>query len=115
MYGGSATWRGGAGAAAMTLDVCDACWGTGDRYRTGCDLRRLRDEEQKRIAERAVELLAQSCGATFSTSYKSVIEIINVIQKLADGRKTEFWTRALALGLANTLRRAIGAPEVKER
>ncbi len=115
MYGNGATWRRGAGAACMMMDVCDACWGTGDRYRTGCDLRRLRDEEEKRVAERAVDLLVRSCGATFPTAYKSIITIIEAIQKLADKRTTDFWTRPLALGLANTLRRAIGAPEVKER
>lgn len=48
-YGSTSTWRGGMGAAMITWDVCDVCWGSGDRYRHGCDLRQLRDEESKRV------------------------------------------------------------------
>lgn len=29
-YGSTATWRGGIGGSAMTEDVCDKCWGSGD-------------------------------------------------------------------------------------
>lgn len=28
-YGSTATWRGGIGGQALTLDVCDRCWGSG--------------------------------------------------------------------------------------
>jgi hypothetical protein len=38
-YGSTATWRGGIGGASMTTDVCDSCWGTGDKYKTGVDLK----------------------------------------------------------------------------
>ncbi len=30
LYGSTATWRGGVGGAAMTSDVCNKCWGSGD-------------------------------------------------------------------------------------
>lgn len=30
LYGSTATWHGGIGGAAMTYDVCDKCWGSGD-------------------------------------------------------------------------------------
>lgn len=29
-YGSTATWRGGIGGQAITVDVCDRCWGSGD-------------------------------------------------------------------------------------
>lgn len=29
-YGSTATWRGGIGGSALTDDVCDNCWGSGD-------------------------------------------------------------------------------------
>lgn len=32
-YGTTATWRGGIGGAAITSDVCDACWGSGSADR----------------------------------------------------------------------------------
>ena len=40
-YANTATWRGGGGGCAMTVDVCDACWGSGDAERPGVDLREL--------------------------------------------------------------------------
>lgn len=30
VYGSTATWRGGVGGQAMTSDICDKCWGSGD-------------------------------------------------------------------------------------
>lgn len=29
-YGSTATWRGGIGGQAITTDVCDKCWGSGN-------------------------------------------------------------------------------------
>lgn len=28
-YGSTSTWRGGAGGATLTSDVCNKCWGSG--------------------------------------------------------------------------------------
>jgi len=33
VYGSTATWRGGIGGSALTDDVCDHCWGSGDNER----------------------------------------------------------------------------------
>lgn len=33
VYASTATWRGGIGGQAMTEDVCDQCWGSGNRHR----------------------------------------------------------------------------------
>lgn len=41
-YGSTATWRGGIGGQAITNDVCDKCWGSGDRYRPWPSHRLLR-------------------------------------------------------------------------
>ena len=30
-YSSTATWGGGMGGQSFTMDVCDACWGTGDQ------------------------------------------------------------------------------------
>jgi hypothetical protein len=115
-YGSTATWRGGMGGASCTRDVCDTCWGTGDRFRRGLDLRRLRDEESARIAQAAATALVESCGAKFSNSKVEIHNIINHLEKLVDGRTrpaADFFTSSLANGLANLLRRAIGTPERK--
>jgi hypothetical protein len=39
VYGSTATWKGGIGGAAMTNDVCDKCWGSGDRTRPWFNLK----------------------------------------------------------------------------
>jgi len=116
MYGNGATWRGGMSVAACTVDVCDTCWGTGDRYRRGLDLRALRDEECTRVAKAAATALADSCGAGIKTANVQIHNIIMHIEKLVDGRgraAPDVFTGSLAQGLANLLRRSIGAPERK--
>ena len=42
VYPSTATWAGGGGGQALTSDVCDACWGTGDKIKIGADLRAMR-------------------------------------------------------------------------
>jgi hypothetical protein len=50
-YPNTATWLKGVGGQTITIDVCDKCWGTGDKNRTGADLRKLRDEMNALKAE----------------------------------------------------------------
>lgn len=111
LYSSTATWRGGIGGAMMTNDVCDSCWGTGDRYRTGTDLRRMRAEEERRVAERAVDLLAQRAGATLSTARADVIVIVTALRALGGKRGTPFQVEALCESLANTLELAATGKE----
>ncbi len=33
LYGDTSTWQRGIGGQAMTMDVCDHCWGSGDKDR----------------------------------------------------------------------------------
>jgi len=49
-YGSTATWRGGIGGQAVTDDVCDKCWGTGDADRHGVNLRAM-ESEFRRLRE----------------------------------------------------------------
>lgn len=53
VYADSSTWRRKPAGQALTTDVCDACWGTGDANRKGADLRRL---DRARDEARAVAL-----------------------------------------------------------
>lgn len=111
VYGNSATWRGGMGAASPQRDVCDVCWGTGDRYRTGVDLRRLRSEEAVRVANAAASALANACGAQLSSCHVNIHKIIAWLETLVDKRNTPADLQGLTQALANTLRRAVGAAE----
>ena len=44
LYGSTATWRGGIGGQMITLDVCDACWGTGRNDKQGANLKLMSNE-----------------------------------------------------------------------
>lgn len=110
-YSSGATWRGGMGVASHAWDVCDACWGSGDRYRTGCDLRRLRDEESQRVAEAAISAVADSCAASPGAGH--IGEVMIEFDKLIDRRRSPmsvFATSAL-LGIRNLIARAIMVQE----
>ena len=41
-YSTTSTWRGGIGGATITTDVCDKCWGSGDKYKHWVNLRKMR-------------------------------------------------------------------------
>lgn len=41
MYGSTTTWRGGCGGQAMTSDICDKCWGSGNAEKPWLNLRTL--------------------------------------------------------------------------
>jgi hypothetical protein len=50
-YASTATWRGGMGGSAITDDVCDSCWGSGDAKRPWTDLRKIQAQFEKMTAE----------------------------------------------------------------
>ncbi|EHP94848.1 hypothetical protein MetexDRAFT_0193 [Methylorubrum extorquens DSM 13060] len=41
VYGDTSTWRGGVGGQSLTQDVCDHCWGSGNRLQPWMSHRRL--------------------------------------------------------------------------
>jgi hypothetical protein len=49
-YPTTATWSYGVGGSTITVDVCDRCWGSGDRTRVWTSHRFLRNRERS-IAE----------------------------------------------------------------
>lgn len=75
------------GGAMMTTDVCDRCWGSGDEHSHGTDLRRLRHEEDKRVAERAADLFANRCGVTYRGVRPGIRELCDELDRFARGRK----------------------------
>lgn len=86
-YGSTSTWRGGMGGSTMTKDVCDECWGSGDMYQHGDNLREMRATENARIAERAATLLVDSVGANLSLAHPAIEAIVGELRRLANGRK----------------------------
>lgn len=56
MYGSTSTWRkGGVSGCAMTQDVCDICWGSGDDFHPGINLRELETKTPDPMEESAVK------------------------------------------------------------
>jgi hypothetical protein len=53
-YGSTATWRRGIGGQALTQDVCDQCWGSGDAHRKGVDQRQM-ESALRRLAKLEAE------------------------------------------------------------
>ncbi len=57
-YGSTATWRGGIGGAAMTIGVCDLCWGSGSVKKPWPSHRRLTAADK--LADAASQMLTMA-------------------------------------------------------
>lgn len=109
-YASTATWRGGMGGAAMTSDVCDHCWGSGNADSPWTDLRRLRNEEDHRVHLRAGELLAQRCGAGLRTLLPGLDELCAELDKFErQRRKRPYGFDTVVRCLAGVLRDMVAA------
>lgn len=114
LYGSTSTWHGGMGGAAVTLDVCDTCWGSGNQVHPWTDLRKLRDGETARVALRAATFLADSVGASMDLTRPALRAIAAELDKLANGRKARppfFYD--LSKALAKALSRMTGDEPLK--
>jgi len=111
-YGSTATWRGGIGGAAMTDDVCDQCWGSGDANRFWTDLRALEADQERKIAARAASYFT---GFTIIEHYRPAMEVLVLeLRKFSRGRKERpqgFHT--IATYLANHLEQAIHVEQIR--
>lgn len=47
-YGSTCTWRGGIGGSAMTYDVCNSCWGSGNKFKSWTNVKDM-EKELKRL------------------------------------------------------------------
>lgn len=115
MYANTSTWRKGFGGQAITHDVCDVCWGTGDRFRQGVNLREWRDRQAADTARHAVELLARAAGAPYEHCREAVTAIVALLRREAVtagrrrviGVKAPRWMSEHLTKLADTLENGI--------
>lgn len=118
-YGSTSTWRGGMGGAAMTRDVCDQCWGSGDRHEPWVDLRRLRDGTDAQVRREAAALLGNRMGGVFPSLRPAIEALCVVLDKESRRRKnplgTDFWSvrnwELVTTQLAKVLRELTAAAE----
>lgn len=86
-YASTATWQGGIGGAAITSDVCDRCWGTGDAHRKGADLRAMTAERRAWEAEQCARWLGERIGASLSTMRPQLLAVAAALQVETRRRK----------------------------
>jgi len=112
-YGSTSTWRGGMGCSMMTMDVCDRCWGSGDKYNLWTDLRALKNGEDARVEARAVTLFADRCGMGLSVLVPGMKELVTELDKFErQRRKRPYGFDVVASCLAKLLRELL-PPEMK--
>lgn len=96
VYASTATWHGGMGCAAMTHDVCDECWGSGDKNRHGMDLRKMTAERKQWEKEQAMSYLSTALGVRIGRLRKRFLALANLADAQCRKRKLpagedEFW------------------------
>jgi hypothetical protein len=114
LYATGSTWRGGAAGQAVTPDVCDLCWGSGDATRPGVDLRELVRAASRRSEASAASLLAARLGGP-ATAHAPVLrrlaEVLDALPRTLPAETPPFDDACAAL--AATLRamaEAVPAP-----
>lgn len=65
VYGNTSGWRGGIGGAMMTTDVCDKCWGSGDKTRPWTNIRALEAKRADWEEDQVIEYLQRRLGLSF--------------------------------------------------
>lgn len=111
-YSDTSTWRHGTGGQAVTLDVCDQCWGSGDKVRKGADLRKMRAEEDSRIFAKAARLLGGRAGAGIPDCHDAIEALCAELDRLCRPKRRkarpQFWDN-VCLALSRTLREMMAA------
>lgn len=105
------------GASAVTIDVCDVCWGSGDAHSPGENLQEWRDREQRLMVESSSRWLRDRLGADISSLRSMLAFLAEEVERLSRKRKVpdgmdEFWFRR-AMELFSSVLREFSLP--KER
>lgn len=110
MYSSGATWRGGMGVASMTYDVCDTCWGSGDKHRHGVNIRELEAKRADWEKEQCQRWLCSHLGLGLMGKELDVLlrEFAAFAAKQGNRRKlpdgvSEFWWRHACEAFASLL------------
>ncbi len=109
-YSSGGTWRGGMGTCAFTHDICSECWGSGDKYRIGTDIRKLEEQRKNWEEEQCLSYLAQRLGCNMARLAKRVAELADICHKQANKRKLPegeeaFWWNSEWFALGNILKK----------
>lgn len=114
-YSSTATWRGGMGGQAVTRDVCDLCWGSGDSVERGTDLRALAGKIRALEIESSRRWFSERSGAAMSSMRPHMLAVASELDRMARKRTAPagldlFWHRRYVEALASVLRELVGEP-----
>lgn len=117
-YSSTATWRGGIGGQAFCMDICDKCWGTGDSFRIGTDIRALEQKQREWEREQCLQYFARVTGSTLSVMREHVRAMADILSAQERKRKipegfNEFWWRQSLHAVASSLRALTKEPDQK--
>jgi hypothetical protein len=86
-YNNTSTWLRGFGGAKITRDVCDTCWGSGDKDKKWTDIRAMELTKSQEIKSRALTLFADSFKTSMDILQPALNELCDELDKLGRGRK----------------------------
>lgn len=87
LYANTSTWQHGIGGQAMTVDVCEDCWGTGDENKKGFDLRRIKIFKDNEKCLRKMLWLGHGCPVTSLYSDDGEMQCGNSCHKPVDFKR----------------------------
>lgn len=109
-YANTATWHGGMGGASITHDVCDQCWGSGDKHEPWTNLREQERTLNARVTREALTLVERRLGLRFDDMRGGLTEIAAEVEKIANKRRSMIDpTRLAGMALVRLLRDLVDA------
>lgn len=92
-YGSTATWHGGIGGQAMTLGICDHCWGSGVGDKPWLNLRSLKPQTPQEVAVEAISgsVSAPEPGSVWTHKSGRRYLVVLLANEAADADKSDEW------------------------
>jgi len=103
-YGSGSTYHGGMGVASIKFDVCNQCWGTGDKNKIGTNIKELETAQHQWEKEECVRYLSYSLGVTLPSMTKAIGELADFAEKQSRKRKLDFFKSNNWYSLSKILR-----------
>lgn len=108
LYGSGATWIGGMGTAAMTLGICDSCWGSGEKDNPWENLQTLLTRARQWDNDQALQYLQRRMGVMFADVRNCVVELSMLCTKESRRRNNNYWRTSAWSALAGIFKDIAG-------
>lgn len=118
LYASTSTWRGGMGGASMTADVCDSCWGSGNRYEPWDNLRALESKYNSDLSAMALTVLEHRIGCGITNCHQSIEAICQLLDDASKPTRRKArpdWFDSTCQALVKVLRDGMAARKALEK